>query len=41
MKTPLSVHGDELIAFLATHGIVGSIAQAPELTGLEYGNKEL
>jgi hypothetical protein len=38
MKTLLSVHGDELIAFLAERGIVGSLAQAPELAAL--GNKE-
>jgi hypothetical protein len=41
MKTLLTVHGDELIAFLAERGIVGSIAQAPELAALNFeaGNK--
>jgi septal ring factor EnvC (AmiA/AmiB activator) len=41
MKTLLSVHGDELLAFLAERGIVGSIAQAPELAALNFeaGNK--
>jgi hypothetical protein len=36
----LQAHGPELEEWLAARGIVGSIAQAPELAGLEYGNKE-
>jgi hypothetical protein len=45
MEGLLAAHGKDLEAWLAERGIVGSIAQAPELAGRnfapgEYGNKE-
>jgi hypothetical protein len=33
MDGPLQAHGDTLLAWLASRGIVGSITQAPELSG--------
>jgi hypothetical protein len=40
----LGAYGKELEAWLAERGVVGSIAQAPELAprrDISYGNKEL